>query len=202
MISIIIPVHKHYKELEKCLDSISEQTFRDHEIIVVDDEFGVGANVARNFGFQESRGEFLLFCDADIVMKPKMLEKMIEKLRNNPRVSYAYSSFNFGFKKFKLWPFDAEKLKKMPYIHTASLIRREHFPGFDEDLTRLQDWDLWLTMFKENHIGIFIPEILFAIKSRGSMSKWLPSFFYKLSFLKTVKKYKEAERVIKEKHNL
>lgn len=202
MISIIIPVHNHYKELEKCLDSISEQTFRDFEIIVVEDMFGVGANTARNYGFQESRGEFLLFCDADIVMKPDMLEKMFKTLKYNPQASYVYSSFKFGWKKFKLWPFNAEKLKKMPYIHTTSLIRRAHFPIFDEQVQRLQDWDLWLTMLENGYIGIWIPEILFSIKPRhGGMSKWLPSFMYKIPFLKSVKKYKNAEDIIKKKHN-
>ncbi|MEA3272403.1 MAG: glycosyltransferase family 2 protein [Patescibacteria group bacterium] len=203
MISIIIPVHNHYNELEKCLDSISKQTFKDYEIIVVDDEFGVGANTARNFGFQESHGNFLLFCDADIIMEPVMLEQMINALESNPQSSYTYASFNFGWKKFKLWPFDASRLRKMPYIHTTSLIRREHFPMFDEQIKRLQDWDLFLTMLEKGHKGVWIPKVLFGVKPRKSgMSKWLPGFMYSIPWIKSVREYKKAERVIKKKHEL
>ena len=36
-LSIIIPVYNNYKLLKKCLDSISKQSFKDLEIIIVDD---------------------------------------------------------------------------------------------------------------------------------------------------------------------
>jgi glycosyltransferase involved in cell wall biosynthesis len=229
MISVIIPVYNQKpKILKKCLDSISRQTYQDFEVIIVDDgsaaphcvraeilnskseirNFRIfrqehkGANAARNYGFRESKGEFLLFCDSDIEMREDMLEKMIKALRENPNVSYAYSSFKYGWKTFRLWPFDAEKLKKMPYIHSTSLIRREHFPGFDDNVKRLQDWDLFLTVAEQGHCGVWISEILFKAYPGGLMSKWLPSFLYRFSFLPWVRKYNEAAEVIRKKHNL
>lgn len=222
MISIIIPIYNQKpKILEKCLDSISRQTFNDFEVIIVDDgsdkEFPIsnfqfsikvirqnhgGANAARNRGFCESKGEFLLFCDSDIEMREDMLEKMIKALRENPNASYAYSSFKYGWKSFKLWPFDAEKLKKMPYIHTTSLIRREHFPGFDENIKRLQDWDLFLTMLEKGHQGVWISECLFKVNPGGLTSKWLPKFLYKIPWLPSVRKYNEAVEIIRGKHHL
>lgn len=230
-ISIIIPAYQHAGELPDCLESLFAQTLKPFEIIVVNDgstdntsevlEFyknrGVkiieqenkGANAARNRGFDESSGDFVIFCDADIIMRPDCLEKMAEALKKNPNASYAYSSFKFGFKIFKLWPFDSDKLKKMPYIHTSSLIRRAHFPRFDENIRRLQDWDLYLTMLEQSHIGVWIPEILFAVKPRkNGMSEWIPSFFYKIPWPilgftpMAIKKYRSAEEIIKNKHNL
>ena len=162
----------------------------------------LGAPVARNNGFKASNGAYVLFCDADVVMKPDMLEKMAKVLDENPDVSYVYSAFKFGWKKFKLWEFDAEKLKEMPYIHTTSLMRREHFPGFDPALKRLQDWDLWLTMLEQGHVGQWIPEVLFFVKTGGSMSTWLPSFFTKLGIGKQAKKYHESVKAVKLKHHL
>ncbi len=162
----------------------------------------LGAPVARNNGFKASNGAYVLFCDADVVMKPDMLEKMAKVLDENPDVSYVYSAFKFGWKKFKLWEFDAEKLKEMPYIHTTSLMRREHFPGFDPALKRLQDWDLWLTMLEQGHIGKWIPEVLFSVKTGGSMSKWSPSLFTKLKIGDKAKKYNESITVVKSKHHL
>lgn len=162
-----------------------------------------GSNPARNRGFKESKGEYVIFCDADIEMKSEMLEAMFGALESDKDASYAYSSFKYGWKSFKLWPFDAEKLKTMPYIHTTSMIRRETFPGFDENIKRLQDWDLWLTMLERGYVGVWINKILFKVQSGGTISNWLPSFAYKtFPFLKGVKKYKDAEEIIREKHGI
>ena len=225
MISIIIPVYNQADKISACFDSILKQNYKDYEIIVVNDgssdnidsvldlykeklnlkivnQENQGANVARNNGFRISSGEYLLFCDADIVLREDMLEKMHNTLTKS-KVSYVYSSHVFGFKKFKLWEFDEEKLKQMPYIHTTSLIKRDDFPGFDATVRRLQDWDLWLTMLENNKKGKWIPEYLFNVEDGGTMSSWIPRFFYKVfPFLSSVKKYKKSVQIIKSKHNL
>lgn len=240
-ISVIIPTYEHGDTIEMCLLSLFKQTFKDFEIIVVNDgstdntteilekyqnlqEFdsnkaGVrlriinqenrGAPAARNRGFKESVGQFVIFCDADVNAKPEMLAKMLETLEKHPEASYAYSSFKFGWKTFNLHNFDGEALKKMNYITSTTLIRREHFPGWDESLKKFQDWDLWLTMLEQGHIGIWVPEILFTVKPRKTgISYWLPSFMYKIPWEhlglmpKTIKKYNEALKIIKEKHHL
>ena len=222
-ISVIITVYNAKKTLEKCLASIFDQSFGNYEIIAVNDgstdksheilkkyrkkitiisQKNQGAAAARNAGAKIAKGRFLIFFDADVIAKPRMLEKMHLALKKYPTISYVYSSFKFGFKTFKLWPFSIKKLKEMPYIHTTSLIRREHFPGFDKRLKRFQDWDLWLTMMENNHIGHFIPEVLFKVIPGGTMSAWLPRIFYKFPWSKKVEKYKNAERIIKKKHQL
>lgn len=232
MISIIIPVYNQAAELRKCLDSIERQSYKNYEIIVVDDaskdditqvakdyksKFGIsfsfyknsenkGAPFSRNYGYKKSKGEFIIFCDADVVMREDMLLEMYRVLKENPVVGYAYSSFLWGLKKFKLFEFSADKLKQMPYIHSSSLIRREHFPqnGWDENIKKLQDWDLWLTMLENGHVGIWVDKTLFrVIDTKGTMSGWLPSFFYKaLPFLPKVIKYKKALQIVQKKHNL
>lgn len=229
MISIIIPIYNQANKLSKCLDSILKQSYKNYEVIVVDDAskddvVGVinkykkllnvncyrlnvnsGAPAARNKGFKESRGEYLLFCDADVILEQDVLETMLNALNKHFEASYAYSSFLWGRKLFKLWPFDAEKLKQMPYIHSTSLIRRAHFPsnGWDESIKKLQDWDLWLTMLKQRHTGVWVDKILFKAHPKGTMSSWLPSFAYKLMpFLPSVKRYKKAVEIIKKKHCL
>jgi len=222
-ISIIIPVYNAQRTLEKCLASIFAQTFSDYEIIAVNDgsidgsrkildsykdrikiidQTNQGAAVARNVGAKIATAPFIIFCDADIVMWPAMLQIMYDVLQKNLDVSYVYSSFIFGQKTFNLWPFDRAKLKQMPFIHTTSLMRREHFPGFDESLKRFQDWDLWLTMLARGFTGYFIPQVLFQVASGGTMSSWLPKFMYNFSFLPSVKRYQAAEKIIRKKHNL
>ena len=93
----------------------------------------------------------------------------------------------------------------MPYIHTMSLIRANDFPkhGWDENIKKLQDWDLWLTMSSQGKKGIFIDKFLFKIYPGGTMSSWIPSIFYKIfPFLPKVKKYNRAVKAIKDKHHL
>lgn len=225
-ISVIIPCYNRANTIGRCLDSILAQTYDNFEIIVVDDgssdnideimmpylinakyikQANQGAPKARNVGFENSVGELVIFCDSDIIMKPDCLEKMAAALENDHEAAFAYCSFRFGWKKFRLYPFTIERLRRMPFITTTSLIRREYFPGFDESLKKFQDWDLWLTIWeKYGRGGVWIDEVLFRAVSGGTMSSWLPGFMYKLPFLKNknVEKYKAAREVIKKKHNL
>ncbi len=229
-ISIVIPSYQHAREIGMCLESIFQQTYTEYEIIVVNDgstddthavlapyaeritlinQENKGGNAARNRGAREARGRFLLFCDADVIMRPDMLAKMLASLVAHPEASYTYASFRFGWKMFRLWAFDAAKLRTMNYIHTTSLIRREHFPGFDEKIRRLQDWDLWLTMLESGRVGVWIPECLFTcLPHKGGISLWVPKIFNVIPWgkfgirLANMEKLEEARRVMKEKHRL
>jgi len=49
-----------------------------------------GAPSARNRGFNEAKGDFLLFCDADIEFRKDALEKMIKVLEKSPTAAYVY----------------------------------------------------------------------------------------------------------------
>lgn len=229
-ISIIVPAYQHARELSSCLNSILTQTYADFELILVNDgstdnteevlqpfldrityifQENRGGNAARNRGWWAARGRFLLFCDADIVMRPDCLQIMMQTLNQHPEASYVYCSFRYGWKKFTMWPFEADRLRRMNYIHTTSLIRREHFPGFDESIRRLQDWDLWLTMLEAGHQGAWIPQVLFrAIPHQGGISTWVPGIFYRIPWRKLglrvqiVEKFQAAERIIRKKHHL
>lgn len=229
MISVIIPVYNHAGKIGQTFKALLAQTYSDWELIVVndgsDDDIDrvieewrgrfphgrfhyfprphEGGNATRNFGATQAIGDYLLFCDADLTLRPHMLEKMLATLQEHPEASFAYSSFKYAGKIFRLFPYDPDRLRRMSYIHTSSLIRREHFPGFDPEIRRLQDWDLWLTMLNNGHTGVWIDEPLYSSERDGHISSWLPSAAYKLlPFLPAVKKYKAAHAVIKKKHGL
>jgi glycosyltransferase involved in cell wall biosynthesis len=228
MISVIIPLYNKKKTIKKTIESILSQSYKDLEIIIVDDgsiDGGAdaaqnctlpdpvplkiikishsGAPTARNYGAHLAQGEYLFFCDADIILKKDALQKLLAALTENKNAAYAYCSFQLGWKKMPSRPFDAEALKKQNYISTMSLIRRNDFPGFDESLKKFQDWDLWLAMLAQGKRGVFIPQVLFtALPGKIGISKWLPRIFYKMPWLKEVKKYNEAKEKIVKKHKL
>jgi len=225
MISVIIPIYNDIRHLKDCLNSVSAQSYKDLEIILVDDGSDEaaakkiaeiarglkvisishsGAAAARNRGFAASRGEFVFFCDADVELSSQCLEKMMRALAENPGASYAYSDYNIGYKKMSGRPFDGAALKKCNYISTMSLIRRQDFSGFDEALRRFQDWDLWLTILERGGSGVYIPETLFiAHPAKFGISKWRPRIFYKLfPWTKSAKDYERAREIVLKKHNI
>lgn len=107
--SIIIPVYNVEKYIRKCMDSIMNQTFRDFEVIVVDDESpdnsmriveefakkypgmikmfhqkNTRQGGARNHGVREASGEYLMFVDSDDYVSADMLEYVDARLRECP----------------------------------------------------------------------------------------------------------------------
>lgn len=166
----------------------------------------LGAAVARNNGFKNATGEYVIFWDADTVGKPEMLKRMANELLTHPLVSYVYCKFKYGWKTMKGRNYDADALRKMSYIDTTSLVRRADFPGWDESLKRFQDWDVWLTMLEQGKEGEFIPEVLYTkiVQGRkGGMSNWLPNFMHRLPWkIKKIRAYEEAMDIVKKKHNL
>ena len=179
-ISVVIPAFNSAKTLATTLNGLNAQTLKPAEIVVVDDgskdatseiakKFDVklirqenyGAPAARNAGFAKTTGDFVLYCDADVVLQPTMLESMARALLLHPEAGYAYSDFKFGWHTFDLFDFDPERLLKANYISTMSLIRREACIGFDESLKRYQDWDLWKRLLAKGVKGIWVPGRLF-----------------------------------------
>lgn len=232
LVSVVIPTFQHAQTLAACLDSVLAQTYPNIEIIVVNDgstdntlqvleaykdqvkiisQENRGSNPARNRGWREATGEFIIFCDADVRMRSEMIDRLVSALYNNPQASYAYSAFRFGWKRFGGIEFSAERLLERNFIHTSCLVRRADFPGFDEKIKRLQDWDVWLTMLEQRKVGVLVPDELFSVTISGASrigSSWLPSFIYRLPWSelpwkpRAIVKYEAAREIIKQKHQL
>ncbi|PPS91280.1 bifunctional glycosyltransferase/CDP-glycerol:glycerophosphate glycerophosphotransferase [Streptomyces sp. MH60] len=103
--SIVVPVFKVQGYLRECLDSVLEQSYRDIEVIAVDDcspdscgaiidEYAardarvkavhlpenVGLGRARNAGLRQARGDYVLFLDSDDSYTPGLLEALAARL--------------------------------------------------------------------------------------------------------------------------
>lgn len=118
MISIIIPAYNAASVLPRCLDSILVQTYKDFEIIVVDDGSSDdtsiilaqyaskdnrihpiqaknnGASVARNRGLDLAKGDYIVFCDSDDMVSPDWLSKFMSCHDKADLISQGYVKSN------------------------------------------------------------------------------------------------------------
>lgn len=111
-ISIIIPIYKVEKYLSNCIDSVLNQTYKNMEIILIDDgspdQCGViadsykekdrrvrvihqengGLSDARNSGIEVATGKYIVFVDSDDMISEEFVEKMHRYiLENNAQIS-------------------------------------------------------------------------------------------------------------------
>ncbi len=161
LVSIIVP-HRTDRPL-RCMESIKSQTHQNIEVIVIDDPERRGASWARNEGWGKADGAFIFFCDDDITLDEKCIEKMVTAIQEK-NVDFVYCNYEMTGARTRIHtakPFDLEHLKNCNYISTMSLVRSNIY-SFDERLERFQDWDYWLTMAENGCVGYWIDEVLFS----------------------------------------
>jgi glycosyltransferase involved in cell wall biosynthesis len=188
-ITVVIPCRLPVRA-DVTLNSLNAQTCRDFQIVIIPDKDGRGAPWARNQGLRAAQTEFVLFSDDDIYWKPHALQSLLDTLRAHPEASYSYGAYEMGSLIQCDGVFDPERLKGCNYISTMSLVRRTDAVEWDESLTRLQDWDYWLTMLERGKTGASCARTIFSTIRRngityGSAISW-----------------KEAERIVRQKHGL
>lgn len=105
--SIIIPVYNRPDELDELLESITKQTYRDYEVIVVEDGSTVssehivskyndrltvyyyqkpnsGPGLSRNYGAERSKGEYFIILDSDCILPSGYLDAIEQEINAKP----------------------------------------------------------------------------------------------------------------------
>lgn len=104
LISIIVPVYNVEKFLPKCIDSVMKQSYRDFELLLIDDgstdnsaaicdEYAgryeccrvfhrknAGVTASRNIGLSEAKGKYIVFLDSDDYIEKETLAKIYEQM--------------------------------------------------------------------------------------------------------------------------
>jgi glycosyltransferase involved in cell wall biosynthesis len=195
-VSIITPCYNTARFVGEAIESVQKQTYENWEHVIVDDgstdrsadiirqysercrkltliqQPNQGLSAARNAGVRASSSEsdYLLFLDADDMLKPKMLAFMIEYLDHHPEVGVAscypiliddsgnrlsqgwdpqrYKATTFGLRKVP--SSEAETTPLGIFIGTicvhGTVVRRSVYvntSGFDTNLDQCEDTDLW-----------------------------------------------------------
>ncbi|MCK4735030.1 MAG: glycosyltransferase [Methanophagales archaeon] len=195
-VSIIIPVYNGERYISEAIDSVLNQTYRDFEIIVIDDgskdntsnilrmygekirwksQENKGPASAKKIGTSMTEGEYITYLDSDDMFLPDKLKQQVDYLDKHPEVGLVYSDYYQVDEKGKITKLISCNKKNVPliqqnYVPTSGVMcRRECFDNvgvFDESLGGDYDWDMWLRI-SEKYPIYCIPKPLFKYRVHG-----------------------------------
>lgn len=117
-VSIIIPIHNVENYINKCLDSVAQQSYDNIEVILIDDgstdksgiiaqEYALkygwtyeyidmgGASKARNYALKKATGDYILLLDSDDYMLPNLVERALNQAESEELEIYGFSAYTF-----------------------------------------------------------------------------------------------------------
>jgi glycosyltransferase involved in cell wall biosynthesis len=115
-VSIVIPTYNQAKYIRDSIDSALNQTYKNTEVIVVDDgstddtgeilrsygntiihihQENKGVTAAMNAGAMKAKGEFILFLSSDDILMPNIIERQLNILRNKRDVDFVYTDYYY-----------------------------------------------------------------------------------------------------------
>ena len=155
VVSIIITSYNLGAFLEETIDSVLKQTYRQIEVIIVDDGSkdnytiellnqlstnenlkiiripNSGVSVARNAGARAAQGEFLVFLDGDDLLSPDFVEKCIGVYTKDPEAGMVYGITKLFGAANRIRPLDTPKYKNLLIYNNifgvTCMIKKERF---------------------------------------------------------------------------
>ncbi len=148
MVSVVVPTYNEESVISNCLESLEKQTFKDLEIIVVDDgsddktmdvlskvkiqnskfqilrQDHLGAGAARNLGSKHAKGEILVFVDTDMEFEPDFIEKLVSPIVSGETIG-TFSKEEYVLNKTKVF-------SKCWNINRNLPQNRMHPPGYPD----------------------------------------------------------------------
>lgn len=201
MISVIVPVYNVEKYLERCVKSIVAQTYKDLEILLIDDgstdksgemcdafqqtdsrikafhKQNGGLSDARNYGIEHSAGEFISFVDSDDYIDEKMLETLHRLITENDADLAVCSAMDvFEGKEVtqvkEIKEFNLNKVESYKYM-----LRGDGIPSACNKLYKRQTvGNVRFPVGKLYEDGFFTPQILKKVEKTAVTSK--PMYYY------------------------
>ncbi len=167
-ISVIVPVYNVSPYLRRCLDSITDQTYSNLEIVLVDDgstddsgsiceeyaskderirvihQDNMGLSGARNTGIESASGKYLFFCDSADYLKNDALEKMLHRLKRD-HADVVASGFT--------WVYD-DPSKEYPYGKSFTDDKPGSWSGHESVIQMMRSNNIctvaWNKLYKKN----------------------------------------------------
>ncbi len=194
LVSVIIPCYNQAHYLPEAVGSVANQTFTDWECIIVNDgspdntsetarqlianysdkqirlveKRNGGLSDARNVGIKNSKGKYILPLDADDLIHPEMLQKMVNLLNEHSEIAIAYTDvkhFDSANRIICAGEYDFKRLCLQNHLNYCSLYRREAWEsagGYNPNMVwGYEDWDFWISCGEKGYYGKRIPDPLF-----------------------------------------
>jgi glycosyltransferase involved in cell wall biosynthesis len=158
LVSIIIPVYNVEQYLEECLDSILNQTYKNYEIIAINDgstdnsakilekykqkyeeiivyhQENAGISVARNKGLKLAKGKYIYFLDSDDYIVSETIENLVKKMEkyNLDLIRFAAEPFmdEIKYEKFDKSLYDYSKFFDSGRIYEKNEFLKANIKGF------------------------------------------------------------------------
>jgi len=212
LVSIIIPTFSAEKHIGRCLSSIKNQTYKNVEIIVVDQsspdrtqeiakrfadkvitrekpKFYSPPAFSRNMGEKQSKGEFLLNIDADMELPLTLIEDCVDTIRKRDYVALILHENDIAL---NFWAecraLEKRCMMKDPYMEAARFSSHKVFQkigGYDSNLGSGEDWDLNARLKRVGKIGY--SKVL--IRHHTGEKNLLENFRKMMNYGKTFDKY-------------
>ncbi|MFC1649264.1 glycosyltransferase [Patescibacteria group bacterium] len=186
LVSVIISTRNEEDVLEVLLKSIEEQSYKNVEIIVVDNfstdkttkiakrftdkvyKKGPERSVQRNYGAEKSEGEYVLILDADMQLSKDVIKECVEAVTQKKKIATVIvpeesiaSNYWEAVKAFERSFYNLEGDK---YTDAARFFDRKVFQevgGYDENITGPEDWDLPERIKKNGYQGARVKSIIY-----------------------------------------
>jgi glycosyltransferase involved in cell wall biosynthesis len=199
LISIIIPTKNEERNLGKCLGSILNSSYKNVEIVVVDQNSSdttkqiarkFGATVinveatdkyippsnSRNIGFKASKGDYIYHIDADMELKSNLLEEIVSLFRDTTISAIIVPENDISA---NIWA-KAKAFERALYHNTemeaARVSRREVFAKilYDTSIQSGEDWNIHNEFKKEGRI----------VRTQETVNHYLGNISLKKEFIK------------------
>ena len=128
---------------------------------------GRGGNYARNQGIKAARGEFVAFLDDDDEWLPEKIEKQLKVIESDPKIGLVYTGTHSIYVDYNVeyysrpWLQGNMSRKILLYNFVGStttvMLKKTVFEKtemFDETLSAIQDYDLWIRICQEFEVGV------------------------------------------------
>lgn len=196
LVSVIVNTKNEEKNIEDCLKSIRSQIYlKDQiEVIVVDNgsidktketalkftekvfNKGPERSAQKNFGVEESKGEYFIHLDADMVLSENVVKECVERVSKDKNIIALYipeivagKSFFGKVRRFERGFYDGTVIDAVRFIRKDKFLKAD---GFDEKLYACEDWDLDKRIKKLGKVGI-IQAALYHNEEEFNLAKYL-----------------------------